>query len=97
VVRGITVSVRESSVRLPRVLAEGPTKDPKDPNDPAGGGGAVMLSGEMARYQIGDRVREAEAERLARSTRRSRAADSRGVTRRIGRAALAAATWPIKH
>lgn len=56
-----------------------------------------MLSGEMARYQIGDRVREAEAERLARSTRRSRAAESRGVTRRIGRAALAAATWPIKH
>jgi hypothetical protein len=56
-----------------------------------------MLSGEMARYQIGDRVREAEADRLARSTRRSRAADSRSVTRRIGRAALAAATWPIKH
>ena len=93
-VRGITVSVRESSVRLPRVLAEGPTKDPKDH---PGRGGAEMLSGEMARYQIGDRVREAEAERLARSTRRSRAADSRGVTRRIGRAALAAATWPIKH
>jgi hypothetical protein len=60
-------------------------------------GGAEMLSGEMARYQIGDRVREAEADRLARSTRRSRAANSRGVTRRIGRAALAAATWPIKH
>ena len=60
-------------------------------------GGAEMLSGEMARSQIGDRVREAEADRLARSTRRSRAASSRGVTRRIGRAALAAATWPIKH
>ncbi len=56
-----------------------------------------MLSGEMARYQIGDRVREAEAHRLARSTRRSKAAESRSVTRRIGRAALAAATWPIKH
>ncbi|HEY3213557.1 MAG TPA: hypothetical protein VGL16_10200 [Actinomycetota bacterium] len=61
------------------------------------GGGPEMLSGEMARYQIGDRVREAEAERLARSTRRSKAAESRSVTRRIGRAALAAATWPIKH
>jgi hypothetical protein len=92
VVRGITVSTRESSVRLPQVLAEAPTKDAKDP-----GGGAEMLSGEMARYQIGDRVREAEAERLARSTRRSKAAESRSVTRRIGRAALAAATWPIKH
>ena len=56
-----------------------------------------MLSGEMARSQIVDRVREAEADRLARSTRRSRAASSRGVTRRIGRAALAAATWPVKH
>lgn len=56
-----------------------------------------MLSGEMARYQISDRVRQAEADRLARSTRRSRTAHSRGVTRRIGRAALAAATWPIKH
>jgi len=60
-------------------------------------GGAEMLSGEMARYQINDRVREAEADRVARSTRRSKAAESRGVTRRIGRAALAAATWPIKH
>jgi hypothetical protein len=56
-----------------------------------------MLSGEMARYQIGDRVREAEAERLARSTRRSSVAESRSVTRRIGRAAMAAAAWPIKH
>ena len=56
-----------------------------------------MLSGEMARYQIADRHREAQADRLARSTRRSRAADARGLTRRIGRAALAAATWPVKH
>jgi hypothetical protein len=56
-----------------------------------------MLSGEMARSQIADRVRDAEADRLARSTRRSKAVQSRGLTRRIGRAALAAATWPIKH
>jgi hypothetical protein len=91
-VRGITGSIREPDVRSPKVLAEAPTTDAKDP-----GGGAEMLNGEMARYQIGDRVREAEAERLARSTRRSRAAESRSVTRRIGRAALAAATWPIKH
>jgi len=93
VVRGITVSIRESSVRLRQVLPEAPPKEAKDP----GRGGAQMLSGEMARYQIGDRVREAEAERLARSTRRSKAAESRSVSRRIGRAALAAATWPIKH
>jgi hypothetical protein len=56
-----------------------------------------MLSGEMARYQIADRHREAQAERLARSTRRSKAAEGRSFTRRIGRAAIAAATWPIKH
>jgi len=56
-----------------------------------------MLSGEMARYQIADRVRDAEADRLARSTRRSKAVRSRSISRRIGRAALAAATWPIKH
>ena len=56
-----------------------------------------MLSGEMARYQIADRVREAEADRLARSTRRAKTADQRGFTRKVGRAALAAALWPIKH
>ncbi len=56
-----------------------------------------MLSGEMARYQIADRVREADAERVARSTRKAKATESRSITRRIGRAAVAAATWPIKH
>lgn len=56
-----------------------------------------MLSGEMARYQIADRVREAEAGRIAKTTRRARAADERGVARRVGRAALAAALWPVKH
>lgn len=56
-----------------------------------------MLSGEMARYQIADRVREAEADRMARSTRRAKALQSRSFTRKIGRAALAAALWPIKH
>jgi hypothetical protein len=81
-VRHITVVDRRADVPFAKV----PT-----------GGGPEMLSGEMARHQIGDRVREAEAERLARSTRRSKAAESRSVTRRIGRAALAGATWPIKH
>ena len=56
-----------------------------------------MLSGEMARYQIADRHREAQADRLARSTRRARSVEARSFTRRIGRAAIAAATWPIKH
>jgi len=56
-----------------------------------------MLSGEMAKHRIADRVREAEAERIARATRRSRVADERGATRRFARAAFAAVLWPIKH
>ena len=56
-----------------------------------------MLSGEMARYQIADRHHEAEADRVARSTRRSKAVEARSFTRRIGRAAIAAAVWPVKH
>jgi len=56
-----------------------------------------MLSGEMARYQIEDRVRQAEAARMARTTRNGKSLETRSITRRIGRAALAAATWPIKH
>jgi hypothetical protein len=56
-----------------------------------------MLSGDMARYQIADRVREAEGERRARSTRRSRMTDERSFSRRIGRAAIAAVLWPVKH
>jgi hypothetical protein len=56
-----------------------------------------MLSGDIARYQIADRVRDAQADRIARTTRRVKAADERGLTRRVGRAALAAALWPIKH
>jgi hypothetical protein len=56
-----------------------------------------MLNGEMARYQIADRIREADAERRARTTRRSRMADERGYVRRVGRAAIAAVVWPVKH
>ena len=56
-----------------------------------------MLSGEMAKFQIADRVREADAERLARQTRRSRAADERSMTRRVSRAAIAVVLWPVRH
>ena len=55
-----------------------------------------MLSGDMARYQIADRVREAEAARLAKSTRRAKSASDQSLRRRIGRAP-AAALWPTKH
>jgi hypothetical protein len=56
-----------------------------------------MLNGEMAKYQIADRIREADAERRARLTRRSRSADERGYVRRVGRAAIAAVVWPVRH
>jgi hypothetical protein len=56
-----------------------------------------MLSGEMAKFQIADRVREADAERRARQTRRSRMADERSFTRRVGRAAIAVVVWPVRH
>jgi hypothetical protein len=58
---------------------------------------ARMLNGEIARYQIADRIREAEADRRSRSTRRSRVADERGFTRRVTRAAIAAVAWPVRH
>ena len=56
-----------------------------------------MLSGDMARFQIADRVREAESDRRARGSRRSRSLDQRGTARRVGRAAISAVLWPIKH
>jgi hypothetical protein len=56
-----------------------------------------MLNGEMAKYQLRDRIREAEAERTSRLTRRSRMADERGYVRRVGRAAIAAVVWPVRH
>ncbi len=56
-----------------------------------------MLSGDMARSQIADRVREAETDRIARSTRKARTQTEKGFVRRFGRAALAAALSPIKH
>lgn len=56
-----------------------------------------MLSGEMAHYQIADRVQDAEAARIAKSTRRAKASSEQSFRRRIGRAALAVALWPTKH
>lgn len=56
-----------------------------------------MLSGDMARSQIADRMREAQADRLARSTRRVRSDAQLGTPRRIGRAAIAAVLWPVRH
>jgi hypothetical protein len=56
-----------------------------------------MLSGEVARYQIDDRIREAEAARTARSSRHGRTLAERGRARRIARTALALVLWPTRR
>lgn len=56
-----------------------------------------MLTGEMAKYQIQDRVREAEAYRAAKSTNAGRAAERQSRVRKIASSALSAVLWPIKH
>ena len=56
-----------------------------------------MFTGEMAKYQIQDRIREAEAYRAARSTNAGRAAARQSRIRKIASSALAAVLWPVKH
>jgi hypothetical protein len=56
-----------------------------------------MLSSEMAKSQITDRVREAEAFRTSRATSGARRAEARTATRRILQTAAAAAAWPFKR
>jgi hypothetical protein len=51
----------------------------------------------MALLRIADRLREAEADRVARATRRSRLADARSLPYRAQRAATAAVPWPAKR
>lgn len=56
-----------------------------------------MLTGEMAKYRIDDRVRAAQADRLAGSTRAGRTADARNGARRVVSAIAVALLWPIRH
>jgi len=56
-----------------------------------------MLTGEMAKYRIDDRVREAQAERLVRSTRAGKAGEARSGVRRVVTAVATAILWPIRH
>jgi hypothetical protein len=60
-------------------------------------GDVQILGGELSRHRVQDLVREAEAERLARSTRRARLADRQGASRRFARAAMAAVVWPVQR
>jgi hypothetical protein len=56
-----------------------------------------MLSSEMAKFQIEDRVRRANSDRTARATRSVREAEGRSRTRIAMRATLAALLWPVRH
>ncbi|MEX2202718.1 MAG: hypothetical protein WD965_01390 [Actinomycetota bacterium] len=59
-------------------------------------GDVQILAGERSGHRVHDLMREAEAERLARSTRRARLADRHGASGRLARAATAAAVWPAR-
>ncbi len=56
-----------------------------------------MMNGEMARYQIADRVREAEAARRASSTRAGRRDATRGTVARVARTAVTLVAWPFRR
>jgi len=56
-----------------------------------------VLSGDIARMRIEDRVREAEFERRARSTRRVEGVRRAATARRSVRAVLASAIVPGRH
>ena len=59
-------------------------------------GDVEILAGGLSGHRVHDRMREGEAERLARSTRRARLADRQGASRRFARAATAAVVWPVR-
>ncbi len=48
-----------------------------------------MLSGDIAKYQIQDRVRAAEMDRVARSAKLRRAGGTRAAVRKVGSGLLA--------
>jgi hypothetical protein len=56
-----------------------------------------MITGDMAREQIRDRVREADAFRRSRSTRQGIQRDRRAVTRKVYSGFVAALAAPFRH
>jgi hypothetical protein len=52
---------------------------------------------DLARAQMQDRMREAEAYRLTKDTRGARASAHRVTARRVVRTALTSLLWPVKH
>jgi hypothetical protein len=56
-----------------------------------------MYTGDLAKYQMADRMREAQAYRVARDLHESLGGNRPGRVRRIAHGALVAILWPIKH
>ena len=52
---------------------------------------------DMARYQMADRMRQAEAYRLAKEARAGQRSQTRGSVRRVAASALSLLLWPVKH
>jgi len=55
-----------------------------------------MITGDMAREQIADRVRDADAFRRSKATRRVRQLDRRATARKVYSGFLAALTGPLR-
>lgn len=55
-----------------------------------------MITGDMAREQIADRVREADAFRRSRATRRGKQLDRRSVARKVYSGFMAAIATPFR-
>jgi hypothetical protein len=56
-----------------------------------------MITGDMAREQIADRVREADAFRRTRATRQGRQQDRRAIARKVYSGFVAALAAPFRH
>jgi hypothetical protein len=56
-----------------------------------------MITGDMAREQIRDRVREADAFRRSRTTRAAQQHDRRVVARKVYSGFVAALAAPFRH
>jgi hypothetical protein len=56
-----------------------------------------MITGDMAREQIADRVREADAFRRSRSTRRGKQLERQSAARKVYVSFVAALAGPFRH
>jgi hypothetical protein len=57
----------------------------------------MNYTSDVARYQMADKMRQAEAYRLAKEARAGRRSQSRGSVRRVAANALSLLLWPVKH